>query len=72
MNTAITITAIICTTLIFFGTLMFLSTREERELKKKELEIKKVDAAKDIPKELINYIMTNGGNKNGESNNDKH
>lgn len=71
MNTAITITAIVCTTLIFFATLMFLSAREERELKKKELEIKKVDAAKDIPKELINYIMTNGGNKN-ESENNKH
>lgn len=72
MNTAITITAIICTTLIFFGTLMFLSAREERELKKKELDIRKVEAAKDIPKELINYIMTNGGNESGKSNHDKH
>lgn len=71
MNTAITITAIICTTLVFFGTLMFLAGREERELKKKELEVKKVEAAKDIPKELINYIMANGGNKN-ESKNNKH
>lgn len=72
MNTTITITAIICTTLIFFGTLMFLSAREERELKKREVEIKKVEAAKDIPKELINYIMTNGGNENVKSTHDKH
>ena len=69
MNTAITITAIICATLIFFATLMFLAGKEERELKKKELEIKKVETAKDIPKELINYITANGGKKN-ESNHD--
>ena len=79
MNTAVTITAIICTALIFFATLMFLSGREEREFRKneliiksKELDIKNIEIMKDMPTDLVKLVIAAGGKNNEQSENNKH
>ncbi|MBP5710529.1 MAG: hypothetical protein J6W84_06090 [Bacteroidales bacterium] len=61
MSTGVIITAIICATVIFIGVLGFISAKKERE-------IKQIEAMKEAPKTLLDYIFTMGGNKNVESN----
>ena len=67
MNTAITITTIICATIIFFFTIGFLNARENRSVKKKELEIRQLEIAAKLPEEVANLLTE--AKKYGESNN---
>ena len=67
MNTAIIITAIICVTLAFFFTLGFLNAKENRSVRKKELEIKQMEVTSHLPKELVELFI--GGMKNESNHN---
>ena len=68
MNTAIIITLIICTTIAFFFTLGFLNAKENRSVRKKELEIKQMEVTSQMPKEIMELFI--GGKKNESKNND--
>lgn len=68
MNTAIIITTIICSTLAFFFILGFLNAKENRSVRKKELEIKQMEVTSQLPEEFIELFI--GGTKNESNHND--